>query len=302
MHLSGKHLSNFSKRKFSSIHRRIGGDRRGFTLIEMVVVVGILAILLTLSFAVIQLFTGQVNLDTSSQQVLSTLQLARNRTLSSTGEQQHGVHFETSKYVLFEGSTYNAMDTNNKEFNLSAVEIYEINISGGSDVIYDRIRGTTSNSGNVKIRLTADTTKAETILVNSSGSVSLLESVSPSDTRVVDNRHLHFDLGWSIQNSSTLTFDFPNDTYTENIPMAGFFNVGKTEFNWEGTITVGGDDQIIRVHTHLLNATDTTLSIHRDRQKNDKAVDISIDGNAIVSFTAIGAASVGNFGGTMTVQ
>ena len=95
----------------------------------------------------------------------------------------------------------------------------------------------------MKIRLTADTTKAETILVNSSGSVSLLESVSPSDTRVVDNRHLHFDLGWSIQNSSTLTFDFPNDTYTENIPMAAFFNAGKTEFDWEGTITVGGEEQ-----------------------------------------------------------
>lgn len=275
---------------------------KGFTLIEMIIVVGILAILLTLSFAAIQLFTGQVNLDTSSQQVLSTLQLARNRTLSSTGEMQHGVHFETSKYVLFEGSTYDSMDPDNKEFNLSAVEIYEININGGDDVVYDRIRGTTSNNGNVKIRLTADNTKTETILVNSSGSVSLLETVSPTDTRVVDTRHLHFDLGWSIQGTTTLTFDFPNDSHTENIPMAGFFDAGQTEFDWEGTITVGGDDQIFRVHTHLLNATDTTLSIHRDRQKNDKAVDISIDSSDIVSFTAIGAASVGNFGGTMTVQ
>lgn len=277
-------------------------SEKGFTLLEMIIVVGILAILLTLSFAAIQLFTGQVNLDTSSQQVLSTLQLARNRTLASTGEMQHGVHFETSKYVLFEGSTYDSMDPDNQEFNLSSVEIYEINITGGDDVVYDRIRGTTSNNGNVKIRLTADNTKTETILVNSSGSVSLLETVSPTDTRVVDTRHLHFDLGWSIQGTTTLTFDFPNDAHTENIPMAGFFNAGQTEFDWEGTITVGGDDQIMRVHTHLLNATDTTLSIHRDRQKNDKAVDISIDSNDIVSFTAIGAASVGNFGGTMTVQ
>lgn len=288
MYLPRKHLLNLSE--------------KGFTLIEMIIVVGILAILLILSFAVIQLFTGQVNLNTTSQQVLSALQLARNRTLSSTGEMQHGVHFETSKYVLFEGSTYNAMDPDNQEFNLSTVEIYEINISGGSDVVYDRIRGTTSNNGNVKIRLTADTTKTETILVNSSGSISLLESVSPSNTRVIDTRHLHFDLGGSIQGRTELTFNFPNDAHMEEIPMASFFDVGQNEFDWEGTITVGGDDQIMRVHTHLLNATETTLSIHRDRQKNDKAVDISIDGNAIVSFTAIGAASVGNSGGTMTVQ
>jgi prepilin-type N-terminal cleavage/methylation domain-containing protein len=288
MMLPRKSLSNFSP--------------KGFTLIELVIVVGILGILLVSAFAVIQLFTGQVNLDTTSQQVLSSLQLARNRTLSSTGEMQHGVHFETSKYVLFEGDTYSAVDPANQEFNLTQVEIYEINITGGSDVVFDRIRGTTSNNGNVKIRLTADNSKTETILVNSSGSLSLQESVSPSDTRVVDTRHLHFDLGWSIQGASTLTLDFPDDSHMESIPMAAFFDAGSTVFSWEGTVEVDGVDQTIRVHTHSLDASDTTLSIHRDRQKNDKALDISIDGNDIVSFTAVGAASVGNFGGTMTVQ
>jgi len=276
--------------------------KKGFTLIELVIVIGILGFLILGSLTVITLFTGQVNLNITSQQILSTLQLSRDRTLASANETQHGVHFETTKYVLFEGATYDSMDPDNKEYDLSGVEIYEINITGGSNVVFDRIRGTTANSGNVKIRLTEDTSKTDTILVNSSGSVSLQETVNPSDTRIADTRHLHFNLGWSIQGATNLTLNFPNDSYTETVPMAGFFNVGQTEFDWEGTITVGGVDQVIQVHTHLLNATNTTLSVHRDRQENNKAVNVSIDAKDIVSFTAAGVASVGNFGGTMTVQ
>ncbi len=276
--------------------------KRGFTLLELIVVIAILGILFLTSLTVFQLFTSQVNVNTTSQQMLSALQLSRSRTLASTNEMQHGVHFETTKYVLFEGTTYDSMDPNNQEFDLSGVEIYEINITGAPDVVFDRIRGTTTNNGNVKIRLIADNSRTETILVNSSGSLSLLASVNPTDTRVIDTRHLHFDLGWSIRTGTNLILDFPNNSHTETIPMAGFFNAGQTEFNWEGTVEINGDDQIIRVHTHFLDGSNTTLSIHRDLQKNDKAVDIAIDSSEIVSYTAAGVASVGGFGGTMTVQ
>lgn len=274
----------------------------GFTLIELVVVIGILGILLLVGITFTRVFIRQVDLDTTSQQILSTLQLAREQTLASEDESRYGVHFETSKYVSFKGSTYSATDPDNKEYDLTAAEIYEINLGGASDVVFDRVRGTTSNNGNIKVRLTAETSRTETILINSSGQVSLQQTVSPTDTRITDTRHLHFDLGWSIQGADTLRFNFFDDGVVEDIPMAGFFSAGETEFDWEGTIDVAGSEQNLRVHTHLLNATDTTLSIHRDGQKNDKAVQILIDGKDIVSYTAAGAATVGSFGGTMSVQ
>jgi prepilin-type N-terminal cleavage/methylation domain-containing protein len=280
-------------------------SKEGFTLIELLVVISILSVLMLITFASFRLFSGQVTLDTTSQQILSTLELARTRTLASKDESQHGVHFETTKYVLFKGSTYSDSDPENKEYNLSSSEIYEINLSGGDDVVFTRVRGTTINNGSIKVRLTADTSKTKTILVNSSGSVSLQETVTPTDTRVTDSRHLHLDLGWSILNSTTLTFvfsDSPNPDVQEDIPMAGFFDAGKTEFDWEGTVDVNGSDQTLRVHTHYLDATDTTLSVHRDGQRNDKAVKISIDGNEIVSYSAAGIATVGGFGGAMTPQ
>ncbi len=284
--------------------------QKGLTLVELLVASAILAILLLLAIASYRVFTSQVDLETTSQQIISSLQVTRNQTLASEDESVYGVHFETSKYVLFKGATYDASDPDNKEHDLASSEIYEINLAGGNDVVYERIRGTTVNSGNIKVRLIADTSRSQTILINSSGQVSLEEAVTPTGTRIFDTRHLHFDLGWSIQNSDTLRFDFFNDGVVEDIPMASFFNGGQTEFDWEGTITVNGSDQFLRAHTHFLNATDTTLSIHRDRQKNDKAVQIIFidtdpspdESRDIVSYTASGVATVGNFGGSMSVQ
>lgn len=274
--------------------------RQGFTLIELLIVIGILSILLLIAIGSFNLFTSQVSLETTSSKIISTLRLAREQTLASEDESVYGVHFETSKYVLFKGATYSSSDPDNKEYTLSGSEIYEINISGGDDAVFNRIRGTTANSGNVKVRLTSDTSRTQTVLINSSGQVSLEETVSPTGTRVVDTRHLHFDLGWSIQGANPLRFNFFDDGVVEEIPMAGFFSGGV--FDWEGTIDVGGSDQTLRVHTHSLSGTDTNLSIHRDRQKNDKAVQILIGGNDIVSYTAAGVATIGSFGGTMTVQ
>lgn len=283
---------------------------QGFTLIELLVASAIIAILLLVALASYRIFTRQVDLETTSQRILSTLQVARNQTLASEDESVYSVHFETSKYVLFKGSTYDSSDPDNKDYDLGSSEIYEINLAGGDDVVFDRIRGSTANSGNIKLRLIADTSRSHTILINSLGQVSLEEQVTPTDTRISDHRHLHFDLGWSIQSSDTLRVDFFSDGVVEDIPMAAFFNVGQTEFDWEGTIDVSGSEQTLRVHTHLLNVTDTTLSVHRDRQKNDKAVriifidtdpspDVSRD---VVSYTASGEATVGSFGGVMTPQ
>lgn len=285
--------------------------QRGFTLIEILVSVAILLILLVLSITSFTTLRRQVEIDSSGQNILSVLRLARSRTLGSEAESTYGVHFETDKYVFFKGNTYTAGASDNKEYTLTDSEIYEINLNGGgSEVVFNRIRGTTSQFGNVKIRLTNQTTKINTININSSGQVSLNATLSVSNTRVIDTRHLHFNLGWSIQNATTLKLvftDSPNPTVTQNISMAGFFNAGKTVFDWSGTVNVNGSDQVLRVHTHALDAFNTTLSIHRDRRYNSKALTITIvdQGNVdkqIVSYTSSGTATTGSFGGTMTIQ
>jgi len=123
-----------------------------------------------------------------------------------------------------------------------------------------------------------------------------------------DSRHMEFDLedssdrGWTIQGATTLTLTFhdpPSADVIESVPMATYFNSGSTVFDWTGSVSVYGDTETLRVHSHYIDTNDTTLSIHRDRGINSKAVDVAIDGRAIVSYTANGTTTVGAWGGNM---
>ncbi len=278
----------------------------GFTIIEVLLVMVIGGVLLAITLAALRTVRQHVDIDAATHQIIAALQLARNKTLASQDQSSYGVHFESNKYVLFKGTTYNASASDNEVHTLAArLEIYNIGLAGGSDVIFDRIYGTTSNAGAVSIRLTDEPTNTRTISILASGQVGPQGSVNPTDTRITDTRHLHFNLGWSIQSATTLTLAFsdpPNPNVQQNVAMADYFNASQTDFNWEGTVDVNGSDQTLRINTHTLDSINTVLSIHRDRRYNDKAVTISIDGKQIVSYIANGTATVGAYGGTMQQQ
>jgi hypothetical protein len=96
--------------------------------------------------------------------------------------------------------------------------------------------------------------------------------------------------------------DPPNPDVVENISMSAYMNADRTNFDWSGSVLVGGEAQVLRAHTHSLTDFDTTLSVHRDRRFNTKAVEISIDGQDIASYEGDGTVTVGFFGGAMEIQ
>lgn len=299
-------IPDTNSKGFTFVRKSSPERQRGFTLIEILVSISILLIIMAVTIFSLTTLSKKVEIDSTSQNILSTLRLAQSKTLASENETKYGVHFETAKYVLFSGPTYSSSATDNKVYNLTDSQISTISLNGGgSEVIFDRIRGTTSNYGTVVIRLTTDVAQTKTININSSGQVSISSSITQSNTRIVDSRHLHFDLGYSIQTANTLTLKFYDTTnVTQSIAMAGFFDGPKSVFDWSGTIGVNGSDQVLRIHTHSLTAFATNLSINRDlrSQYNNKALDVLIDNKLIVSYTAAGVATIGAYGGAMTVQ
>jgi len=256
----------------------------GITLVELLLVVTILTILLTISVSVFRFFQRSSDLNNSVDQIVNILRLAQNKTLASEGPDQYGVYFDMTtspyQYTLFKGNDYSSRDISADEiFKLpSIIEMYNIDFGGGSEVVFSRITGMTNQAGSISIRLKVDLTKNQTLYVEGSGQISLGAPSIPTNGRLIDSRHTHFDLGWSIQNATFLKFYFPNVTQTETVDMTDYFNVTKTEFDWEGTFSVDGTDQMFRAHTHFLDTFNTLLCIHRDRNNgiNDQEVIIYI--------------------------
>jgi len=276
-------------------------NSKSFTLIEVLTIVGILVVLIALSVPALRFFQKESDLNNSVEEILNTLRLAQNKTITSEGASQYGVHFEAGKYVLFKGAAYNPAATENEIHNFpESVEISEIELAGGgSEVVFDRVTGTTNQSGKVVLRLKTDISKTKTVYIENSGQVGLTSPSTPSDeNRIKDSRHIHLDNSRQIATSTeslTLTFD---TVLTKEIPFADYLKDG--QFFWEDEVDVEGEIQKLKIHTHRLNNLDTQFSIHRDRRYNNKALTIDIDDTptdsdtgTLITYTAQGETATG---------
>jgi len=266
-------------------NKQIANGVKGFTLVEILIVIAILLVLIAIAFPTFRFFQSESGLNNSTEEIINTLRLAQSKTLASEGADRWGVYFSTStafdQYILFQGENYASRVTSaDKIYSLpQSVEIYDVNLTGEPEVVFDRLIGSTGQPGNLSVRLKENHTKNQTIYIENSGQVGLASPLLPSDEdRIKDSRRVHFDLGWSIQNATTIKFYFPAIPQTEEVYIVDYFNVGKTEFNWQGEFEVGGSEQVFRLHTHYLDDFDTFLCIHRDRNegKNDQEVIIYI--------------------------
>jgi len=259
---------------------------KSFTVVELLIIIGILIILAAIAVPAFRSFQKETTLNNSTEEVVAILRLAQNKTLASEGASQWGVYFENAiqphQYTLFKGGSYATRDTAFDETHKlpSAVDIYNINLSG-NEAVFSRVTGTANASGNLSLRLKNNPTLNKTVYIEETGRVSLTVPSTPSDAdRVKDSRHLHFDLGWSIQNADTLKFDFVSASQIETVNMADYFNTDPpTEFNWNNfnsPFLVNGDNQIFKIHTHYLDSSDTTLCIHRDRADGDNTEEVRI--------------------------
>jgi len=253
----------------------------GFTLIELIIVIAILSALMVVTIPNFFYFNKSSNLDNSAREFASVLKLAQNKTLSSENNSQYGVYLNTgvspNQYILFKGDSYESGETS---FSLpDTMEFYDINLGGGNEIVFDRLTGASENSGDVSIRIKAETNQSKTIYVASSGAISFsLPEVLPDDDMISDSRHLHFVYSRNINTENeniVLTF---NGSQTETIQISSYLVAG--ELQWQGTVNVSGSDQIIEIRTHGLNNPNTLFSIRRDGRYNNKSLEVTISGDS----------------------
>lgn len=144
---------------------------QGFTLIELLISFFILGLISYIVLASFNSYRERHTLDAGVLKVVGLIEEARALTLSAKNDTNYGVHFETTKAVLFEGGTYNADDEDNKTVILDAgLEFSLIDINGGgSNVVFDRLTGVTSNFGTTTIARIASSTDSTSIVIHKTG-------------------------------------------------------------------------------------------------------------------------------------
>ena len=280
--------------------------KNGFTLIEILIVVGILGLLIAGAVPGFQYFQRQRDLGSSADGIMSALRLARSKTLASQNDSPWGVYFFTSPapngYVLFNGSSYAARTPSFDEEHLLpvSVAISQISLSIGQEVVFSRLSGNASSSGSVVLQLIKEPAKTKTVYVSSSGQAGLTAFSSPSDdSRIKDSRHIHFDYSRIISAPTekiTLVFGNPQIT-SQEINIAE--NMQDGQIYWSGEVAVGGDIQKLKIHTHRLSSSDSQFCVDRDRRYNNKFLRIIISGDSSGSLIEYSAEGLTTQGGSI---
>ena len=282
----------------------------GLTIPELLVAISVMLILFLLTLTTFIHIQKESDLNNSAEEIINTLKLAQSKTVASEDLSQWGVYFTTStdphQYVLFKGDSYLNRTTSSDEVHQlsKSIEIYEIDLWGGNEVVFEKVTGytsSTSQTGKVSIRLKDEPSKTKTIYVENSGLISLTSpSILSDQNRLKDSRHVHFDYTNRQISTSTekiiLTFTYDTSSTTKEIIIAD--NIKDNQIYWEGEVNVGGDIQKLKIHTHRLNdpATGSQFCIHRDRRVNNKSLTITISGDgsgSLISYTAEGQESRG---------
>jgi len=121
--------------------------QRAFTLLEFLLVVGIMAILVTITMPLALDFYRNQQLDISAKEIVQTLRRAQLKAMAVESDSSFGVYFEDSSYILFKGVSYIVgRDVQYDEiFSLSQI----IKLSGIQEVVFSRVDGNPNVTGNI---------------------------------------------------------------------------------------------------------------------------------------------------------
>ena len=156
---------------------RTRASSRGFSFIEIIVVIAIFSLIATVGLQSFSLFKKNLDLNAATDTAVSLLSQARSKTVAAEEGAQYGVHFESGAMVSFAGTSYIPGAIGNEQFFLpTTVEMATIAVSGGgSDVIFEKLTGETTRDGTITFRLKSDTSRVRTVLILATGLASMEE-------------------------------------------------------------------------------------------------------------------------------
>jgi prepilin-type N-terminal cleavage/methylation domain-containing protein len=142
----------------------------GITLIEIIVVVSIIALLIVVVALPLITFRKTQALENATNTTIAILNEARTRTLAAVGGTSYGVRIESTQVILFTGTSYSSGSSTNEITPLDSPATASASLSGGgSEIKFDRLSGTTSQSGTITLSISGGS--SHTVTVSATGAV-----------------------------------------------------------------------------------------------------------------------------------
>lgn len=119
---------------------------KAFTLIEILIVIGMLAILTGLVFPLSFNFYRNQQIETNTQGIIQTLRRAQLKAMAVENGSSFGIYLTDDNYTLFKGDSYLARDVQYDEASgLSPI----VTVSSLSEVVFSKLAGIPSATGTV---------------------------------------------------------------------------------------------------------------------------------------------------------
>jgi Tfp pilus assembly protein FimT len=150
-------------------------SRSGITYVELLIVMVIIGSLSVLTYSSFRTINATKSVDGDALRVTAELNQARSLTLASKYAKQYGVHFAPTTVTLFEGSSFVVGSATNTAITMSPlISITSISLTGGgSDVIFGRLTGTTTQNGTVVLTSAATGNATRTITIYPTGTTEI---------------------------------------------------------------------------------------------------------------------------------
>lgn len=108
-------------------------NTKGFTLIELMLIMGLFAALVAIVYINASRPQISSSLNTTVSVLISDIRHQQLKSITGDSATTHGIYFETNKYTLFKGASYNPSDPDNFTVNLtSGLEFSEIGFPGNT--------------------------------------------------------------------------------------------------------------------------------------------------------------------------
>lgn len=120
--------------------------KNGFTLVEIVIVVAILAVVLGLGYFVGFDFYKNYALHSEKDILISVLRKARSQALNNVGATAHGVYIGDSSYTIFYGPSF---VSRNSQYDENIRKAPGISLSGLNEVVFAPLTATSTASSTI---------------------------------------------------------------------------------------------------------------------------------------------------------